>query len=261
MPTGIWDLHIPTCATWNPTGNTVAGNSNGKVGSSLAALNTPVSIFIDNNYTLYVADRDNARVLKFPINVTNGAVVGGTGTVGSGATQLNLPRGVAVDQQGAVIVGDSANYRVQKFPLGFLNGTTIASNNSWNKLGLTRDLHIDVNNNVYVTDSDYSRIVKFFPGSGIGVILAGVAGVGSAANQLNTPFGIFIDGSQNLYIADQKNNRIQMWQAGATSGITVAGITGSAGSNLMHLNQPQAVIVDNNGYVCTVKPRLVNTSF
>lgn len=29
---------------------------------------------------------------------------------------------------------------------------------------MIRDLHIDVTiNNVYVTDSDYSRIVKFYP--------------------------------------------------------------------------------------------------
>ncbi|CAF4212685.1 unnamed protein product, partial [Adineta steineri] len=36
---------------------------------------------------------------------------------------------------------------------------------------------------------------------------------------------------------------------GATSGVTVAGIASVAGSNLTLLNNPNAVIVDNNGYI------------
>ncbi|CAF4264876.1 unnamed protein product [Adineta steineri] len=40
-----------------------------------------------------------------------------------------------------------------------------------------------------------------------------------------------------------------MWAVGATSGVTVAGIASVAGSNLTLLNNPNAVIVDNNGYI------------
>jgi sugar lactone lactonase YvrE len=176
-------------------------------------------------------------------------VVAGNETAGSSSTQLNQPKGVAVDQMGAVIVADSSNYRIQRFPLGTIVGTTIASNNSYNLLGQMRDLHIDVNNNIYVTDSDYSRIVKFYPGSGIGVVLAGSSGQGTAADQLNGPFGNFVDGNQTLYIADSGNQRVQMWPAGATTGITVAGVTNSSGSTLAKLNNPRAIVVDNNGYL------------
>lgn len=249
VPTGIYALKIPTCATWNQTGITVAGNMNGTVGSDLTSLRVPVSIFIDNNFTLYVTDRDNSRIMKYYPNSNVGIVVAGNSTAGNSATQLNSAKGVAVDQMGAVIVADSNNYRIQRFLPGSLTATTEAANSSSNLLGQTRDLHIDVNNNVYVTDSDFSRIIKFIPNNGIGVVLAGQNGSGSAANQFLGPFGNFIDGSNTLYVADSGNSRVQMWLSQATAGTTVAGITNSSGSALTQLSNPYAVIADNNGYV------------
>jgi sugar lactone lactonase YvrE len=214
-----------------------------------------VSIFIDNNYTLYTCDRDNNRVLKYPQNsanstlvVENGTVVAGNGTAGASATELNSPKGVAVDQMGAVIVADSSNYRIQRFTVGSIVGITLAINSPSNILGTMRDLHIDVNNDIFVTDSDNSRVVKFYPNDGIGVILAGANGPGIGADQLSSPFGNFVDGNQTLYIADYGNQRVQMWPAGAISGITVAGVTNVSGSGLGYLNNPTSIVVDNNGY-------------
>jgi sugar lactone lactonase YvrE len=220
-----------------------------------------VSIFIDNNYTLYVCDRDNDRILKYVVNATTGIVAAGDGTSGNSPTRLNSPKGVAVDQMGDIIVGDSSNYRIQQFPLGSTVGITVAINSSVNILGQTRDLHIDVDNVIYVTDSDYSRIVKFYPYNGIGVILAGSSGPGSGPDQFNQPYGNFIDGNQTLFVADYGNDRVQMWTAGATNGTTVAGITSSSGSTLAKLNNPRAVVVDNNGYVISFPKKHMFTVF
>lgn len=247
-PSGIYALTIPTCATWNQTGITVAGNANGTAGSDLSSLDFPVSIFVDNNNTLYVCDRDNNRIIKYYANAASGIVVAGNLTAGSSSSQLNSPKGVAVDQFGAVIVADSANYRIQSFPVGSTVGTTLAINSSTNRLGHTRDLHVDLNNNIYVTDSDYNQIIRYAPFSSIGVVLAPTNGTGSGANQLRGPFGKFIDVNQTVYIADRGNHRIQMWPAGATSGTIVAGVTGTSGASLMRLTNPNAVVVDNNGY-------------
>ena len=248
-PSGIYALTIPTCATWNQTGITVAGNSNGTSGSSLASLWTPVSIFVDNNYTLYVTDRDNNRILKYYSNTASGILVAGNLTAGNSAGQLNSPKGVAVDQFGTVIVADSSNYRIQQFASGSLIGVTSATNSSVNLLGQVRDLHIDVNNNVYVTDSDNSQVVQYHLYNGIGVVLAPTNKTGSGANQLQGPFGNFMDGNGTLYIADAGNQRIQKWPSNAVSGMTVAGITGSPGSNSTQLSSPYSIVVDNNGYV------------
>ncbi|CAF2091091.1 unnamed protein product [Rotaria magnacalcarata] len=249
LPTSIYALSIPTCATWNQNGITVAGNSNGSSGSDLASLTTPANIFVDNNYTLYITDRGNNRIVRYHTNDTIGTVVAGNCTPGSSPSQLNSPKGVAVDQYGTIIVGDSLNYRIQRFPLGSTVGTTFAINSTINILGQVRDLHINIKNEIFVTDSDYSRVVKYYPNNGVGVILAGNNGVGSAANQLSNPYGNFVDGNETLYVTDRGNNRVQMYLTGATSGTTVAGITGSSGSSLMQFNSPIAVIVDNNGYI------------
>ncbi len=248
-PTGIYALQIPSCATWNQNGITVAGNSNGAPGSSASALNSAVSIFVDNNDTLYISDRDNNRIMKYFAGATSGILVAGTGTAGNSSSELYEPRGIAVDQSGAIIVGDSSNYRIQKFPLGSTVATTVAINSPTNILGLTRDLYIDVNNAIYVTDSNNSRVVRFYPNQAVGVPLAGNNGQGSAMNQLSTPFGSFMGPNQTLYVADNDNHRIQKWAAGATTGVTVAGVSGSSGTGLGKLDNPRSVILDNNGYV------------
>jgi len=241
-------LKIPPCATWDPNGVTVAGNANGNSGTNLRSLNKPVTIFIDNNYALYVCDRDNHRVMKYYENAVNGIIVAGdTGNPGSSATRLNEPKGVAVDQEGGVVVADSLNYRIQRFTPGSLTGVKIGHSTATTPLGETRELRIDVNNVVYVTDSDYSRIVKFFPGSLVGTIVAGTAGTGPGANQFDKPYGTFVNESKILYVADNGNHRIQRWMPAANSGTTVAGITASSGSGLKRLDTPIAVAVDNNG--------------
>ncbi|CAF3415280.1 unnamed protein product, partial [Rotaria sp. Silwood2] len=245
----IWSLSIPTNATWSQTGITVAGNSNGSSGSDLGSLFTPVDIFIDNNYTLYIADRDNDRVVKYYANTTVGVLVGGNGTSGRTSRLLSGVKGIAVDQYGNVIVADSDNYRIQSFPPSSTVATTLTSNSSTLLIGQMRDLHINVNNIIVITDSTYSRVVKFNSSSGVGTIIAGINGAGSRADQFSSPFGNFIDENETLCVADNGNDRIQMWLSGASSGITVAGVNQSAGSDLGHLNGPLAVIVDNNGYM------------
>jgi hypothetical protein len=63
----------------------------------------------------------------------------------------------------------------------------LASNTSFNPLGQMRDLHIDVNNNIYITDSDYNQVAKYIPYSSIGIPIAGGGAAGSGTNQLSSP--------------------------------------------------------------------------
>ncbi|CAF3592560.1 unnamed protein product [Rotaria sp. Silwood1] len=111
-----------------------------------------------------------------------------------------------------------------------------------------RDLHIDVNNNIYVTDSDNNQVVKYIPYSSIGIVLAGGGPSGSGLDQLFSPFGNFMDANNSLYVADSGNHRVLKYLPGSLNGTIVAG-NGTAGSSLYQLNFPRSIIVDNNGYI------------
>jgi sugar lactone lactonase YvrE len=242
-------LNIPTCANWTQTGAASAGNPNGTAGPGLGSLAGAASMFIDNNFNLYISDRDNNRIVKYYPNATVGVIVAGNGTAGNDPSELNGPKGVAVDQYGSIVVADSNNYRIQKFLVNSTVGITLASNTSFNPLGQMRDLHIDLNNNIYVTDSDNNQVVKYIPFSAIGIVVAGGAPAGSALNQLRNPFGNFVDNSGTIYVADDGNQRILKFPSGSLNGTIVAGINYTAGANLNELNGPISVTVDNNGYV------------
>jgi sugar lactone lactonase YvrE len=248
LPTSFYTLNISKCATWNPTGITVAGNTNGTNGSGLGSLSSPVGIFIDNNNSLFIADRNNYRIMKYNVNDTQGTLVAGGFGAGNGFNQLNEPKGVAVDPYGFLIVGDSSNHRIQNFSNSSY-GTTIAESNSITPFANMLDLHIDNYNNVYVTDGSSAQITKSNLYNQTDILFSSFNGNGSAANQFNSPSGNFIDINQAWYIADTHNHRVQKWFFRETTGTTVAGITGSAGSNMSQLNNPVAVVVDNNGYV------------
>lgn len=74
--------------------------------------------------------------------------------------------------------------------------------------------------------------------------------IGSATNQLFTPFGLFVDSLNSLYIADCNNNRIQRWLSGATTGTTVAGqANATSGSGTTYLSGPGGVTVDSSGNI------------
>lgn len=82
-------------------------------------------------------------------------------------------------------------------------------------------------------------------------VVAAGNGAGSAANQLNMPYGIATDAAGNIYALDQNNNRVQKYPASSTSltnGVTVAGGNG-AGSSLNQINHAYSVRLDASGNI------------
>jgi hypothetical protein len=64
---------ICASATWSSNGITVAGG-NGR-GSALNQLDDPKGIFIDDDDTIYIADANNNRAMKWTPGVSSGLVV------------------------------------------------------------------------------------------------------------------------------------------------------------------------------------------
>ena len=118
--------------------------------------------------------------------------------------------------------------------------------NALNQFHSPEHLHVDSENNIYVSDRDNHRVVKWTQNATEGIVVAGGNGAGSDLNQLSNPAGIYVDSSGNVYIADYYNHRVTKWVPDATEGILVAGGNGS-GSDLNQINGPAGIDIDSSG--------------
>jgi gliding motility-associated-like protein len=237
----------------SPIGVTVAGGN----GSGTAAnqLFSPVSVFLDRDGGMYVADNNNNRVQKFPpgsTSASNGFTVAGGYGQGMAANQLNHPSSVFVDSHGNLYVADEGNHRIQEFPSsGSTFGITVAGGNfpggDSNELDSPMSIWVDVNGYLFIADTYNSRIQRFPPGStqnSNGVTVAGTNTPGSAANELDHPTSVCVDQYGNVYVSDAGNNRIQKFPPNSTS--TTNGVTIS---NPGSISDPEGVFVDANGNI------------
>jgi DNA-binding beta-propeller fold protein YncE len=157
------------------------------------------------NHRVQVLDRDGNFLLKW-------------GSEGAGPGQFNEPWGIAIGADGTVFVADTWNHRVQSFtPTGqFLNSFGSFSNVQHDpqadpgKFWGPRDIAIDAEDNLYVTDTGNKRIQKFTPE---GQFLQAWGGGGIIPGTFEEPVGIDIDEQGNIYVADTWNRRIQKFDA------------------------------------------------
>jgi len=264
-----------------------SSNSANRGGSASAeSFNFPLGIVVDANDGLYVADRDNHRVLYFANdgNMTADKVYGqfgdftthisnndGQGNSGKpSADSLSMPTAVGVDSQGGLYIADRDNHRVLYFAndgdttadrvygqFGNFNTNMVNNDGSGNYgepsannfgayiLGLV----VDHNDGLYVSDSSSHRILYFAnDGDTTADRVYGQSdsfqsdtrnndGTGRtstpSANSLNFPRGLAIDSENALYIADRDNNRILYFaNDGDTTADRVYGQFGNFESNV-----------------------------
>ncbi|CAF0976952.1 unnamed protein product [Adineta ricciae] len=103
----------------NGTGTTVAGGNG--AGTGLNQLYSPAGLCITRDgQTLYIADRDNNRVMKWAIGANVGSFVAGdvNGATGSSDRLFNGLGDVALDPSETYLyVADEENHRIQRFRL------------------------------------------------------------------------------------------------------------------------------------------------
>jgi DNA-binding beta-propeller fold protein YncE len=181
----------------------------GGYGAAQGLFTKPTGLAVDQDGNFYVADSGNNRIQKFDRDGRFLAEVGGTGTANG---QFSEPWAVVVDTQGNVYVADTWNHRIQKFDKDLKYVT------QWGKPALDlknpqpydfwgpRDVAVDAQGNVWVTDTGNSRVLKFDPN---GKHLATLGGPGSEAGKLRDPVGVEIAANGDIYVADGWNSRIQ----------------------------------------------------
>ncbi len=222
---------------WIRNGITVAGGNG--IGSALNQLSDPWSVCVNDDQTIYVADRSNHRIVEWKSGAVSGQIVAGGNGQGFQDNQLNRPVDVIIDKENdCLIICDYGNKRIVRWPRqNGTTGKTIISNVScW---GLT----MDSNGYLYVSDVNKHEVRRYGKEDTNGTVVAGGNGRGRNLDQLNGPYYICIDKDHSLYVSDCNNHRIVKWAKDARKGVVVAGGQ-DYGKELTELSGPYGIIVD-----------------
>ena len=252
-------------------GDSIQGYSGDGGLATVASLNRPTSVAVDNGGNVYIADYGNNRIRKVDVNhiITTVAGNGFSAYNGDGGkaniTSLN-PSGIAVDFIGNLYISDFSNNRIRKVDTGGIittiaggfgngfngDGILAVSATLWNPKGVS----LDSSGNLYIADQNNNRIRKVNT-KGIITTIAGGGyngfGDGGKATSatLSQPTNVFVDSYGNVYISDITNYRLRKVNA---KGIitTVAGngtqnFRGDGGQAIDASMNPISVSVDRQG--------------
>ena len=188
----------------------------GGLGAAAGQLSQPAGVAVDAQGNLYVADSLNHRVQKYG---PDGHYLAATGNLGAEQGQFSEPWAVAVDAEGNVYVADTWNHRIQKFDadVNFVTAwgqpaTDLTKPGKFDFFG-PRDIAIDANGDLLMTDTGNKRVLKFSPD---GEHLATYGRGGSGPGEFEEPVGIAVGPGGHIYVADAWNRRIQRFDADFT---------------------------------------------
>jgi hypothetical protein len=134
----------------------------GTQSSAANELSSPMGIFVDVNFDLYVADCGNHRIQLFPFGKSNGTTIAGDESLLVTFT-LNCPSGIVLDGNRYMFIVDNVNHRiVGSGPYGFrcLVGCDGQGSQS-HQLSIPFTLSFDSYGNMFISDQDNHRIQKF----------------------------------------------------------------------------------------------------
>ncbi|CAF4564516.1 unnamed protein product, partial [Rotaria sp. Silwood2] len=145
--------------TGEPDGTVVAA------GNELNQLKSPLRVFVDLDYSVYVSSDLNHRVMKWVHGAKEGIIVAGGREAGANPTQLSDSIGLFVDPLSTIYVAEFNNHRVTRWRNGAIKGNVIVGGNGpgqqSNQLNHPLGLTFNQNGDLYVTDKDNYRVQLF----------------------------------------------------------------------------------------------------
>ena len=202
------------------SGQVMAGG-NGE-GNRMNQLNYPTDVIVDkNNDSLIICDRENKRVIQWPLrNGTKPQII---------ISDINC-NGLTMDNNRNLYVSDDEKNEVRRWKIGDKNGTIVAGGNGKgnrrNQLDVPSYIFVDEDHSLYISDTKNHRVMKWMKGANEGIVIAGGQSKGDSLSQLDRPQGLVVDHMGNLYVADNFNNRIMRWSAGSKEVSIVVGGNG-----------------------------------
>ena len=145
----------------SPSLSVTAGT--GSPSSGLMDLSSPRGIFVNTNFSLYVADSGNHRIQCFMSDQSSGITVAGSSA--SGTITLSSPFAVVLDGDGYLFIADANSNRiVGSGPHGFrcVAGCSRMNGSAPDQLGTPYMLSFDGYGNIHVTDTANRRVQKFW---------------------------------------------------------------------------------------------------
>ncbi len=133
----------------------VAGGNG--TGSELNQFNSPHNLFVDENETIYIADENNHRIIRWIKGASQGDVVAGGNGRGVGLNQFNRPRSVIKDGCDNLYIVDYDNKRIVKWRIGQSSGKVISSGS----LNKPHSMLFLSNGDIYIADDGLHRIEKW----------------------------------------------------------------------------------------------------
>ncbi len=257
-------------------------------GVTASTMNTPTSVFVDANGTLWVADRANNRVLRFDNAATksDGAPADGvlgqtdfvSATTGLTASTMNTPWGVFVDAGGRLWVADRINNRVLRFDnatsksnggsadgvIGEPDFTTSVFNKTRGGLGEPRGVAVDGIGRLYVVDEGNTRVLVYNNAANLsnGPNANYVIGQSDftsdlsspiTASSLSYPISIFIENeANNIWIPDTYNHRVLRYSVSPLP-VELVSFKANINSNNVELNWSTVTELNNAGFAIEKK--------
>ena len=186
----------------------------------------PTAVAFDAKGNYYISDTGN-NLIRW-VNITTGIIntyVGASGGSTGTAGKLSSPNGLAFDVFGALYIADSGHQSVDKFVLPSVFSLFAGNQNAGfsgdggpaisAKLNKPTGIVIDAAGNMYVADTNNSRIRKITPDGIINTIAgkggANYGGDGGIATSalLSFPHSIAVSPNGTVYIADTGNQVIR----------------------------------------------------
>jgi len=179
---------------------------------------------------------------------------------------LAIPQGVALDDSGDLFVADTEHIRVLEFQPPFLNGmnasvvigqpnfTTAVGALSQSGFGFPTRVGVDLAGDLFVADTNNSRILEFEPPFTNGMnasVVIGQPGFTSSAPAtsragLSGPRGIAFDPADRLFVADNLNHRVMVFEPPFTSGMNARVVIGQPDFTT------SGVATSQNGFASTI---------